>query len=86
MPRVTLSYRRDDSAGISRLIFERLKRRYGSDSVFMDIDAIEFGEDYRDRLRQALQQTDFLLVLIGPRWLGPGLTPATIASTTRMTT
>ena len=71
MPRVTLSYRRDDSAGIARLIFERLKPRYGADSVFMDIDAIEFGEDYRDKIHQALGQTDFLLVLIGPRWLGP---------------
>jgi hypothetical protein len=71
MPRVTLSYRRDDSAGIARLIFERLKPRYGGDSVFMDIDAIEFGEDYRDKIHQALGQTDFLLVLIGPRWLGP---------------
>ena len=45
MPRVTLSYRRDDSAGIARLIFERLKPRYGGDSVFMDIDAIEFDRD-----------------------------------------
>jgi hypothetical protein len=71
MPRVTLSYRRDDSAGIARLIFERLKPRYGGDSVFMDIDAIEFGEDYRDKIHQALGQTDFLLVLIGQRWLGP---------------
>ena len=71
MPRVTLSYRRDDSAGIARLIFERLKPRYGAESVFMDIDAIEFGEDYRDKIHQALGQTDFLLVLIGPRWLGP---------------
>jgi hypothetical protein len=71
MPRVTLSYRREDSAGIARLIFERLKPRYGADSVFMDIDAIEFGEDYRDKIQHALGQTDFLLVLIGPRWLGP---------------
>jgi hypothetical protein len=37
----------------------------------MDIDAIEFGEDYRERIHHALRQTDYLLVLIGPRWLGP---------------
>jgi len=71
MPRVTLSYRRDDSAGIARLIFERLRSRYGHDSVFMDIDAIELGEDYRERIHHALSNTDYLLVLIGPRWLGP---------------
>lgn len=37
----------------------------------MDIDAIEFGEDYRKRIYHALRQTDYLLVLIGTRWLGP---------------
>jgi predicted ATPase len=71
MPRVTLSYRREDSAGIARLIFERLTNRYGIESVFMDIDAIEFGADYRERIYDALRQTDYLLLLIGSRWLGP---------------
>lgn len=71
MPRVTLSYRRDDSAPTARLIFERLRAYYGPESVFMDIDSIEFGEDFRERIHHALRQTDYLLVLIGPRWLGP---------------
>ena len=71
MPRVTLSYRRDDSSGAARAIYDRLRSRYGPDSVFMDIDAIQFGEDYRKRIHQALRQTDYLLVLIGPKWLGP---------------
>jgi virginiamycin B lyase len=53
------------------LIFERLRQRYGLESVFIDIDAIEFGEDYRERIHQALRGTDYLLVLIGSRWLGP---------------
>ncbi|HTU68973.1 MAG TPA: TIR domain-containing protein [Candidatus Baltobacteraceae bacterium] len=71
MPRVTLSYRREDSAGLARLIFERLKNRFGAGAVFMDFDAIEFGQDYRERIDDALRQTDYLLLLIGPRWLGP---------------
>lgn len=71
MPRVTLSYRRDDSAAIARLMFEHLRSRYGLDNVFVDIDSIEFGEDYRERIYHALGRTDYLLVLIGPKWLGP---------------
>ncbi len=71
MPRVTLSYRRDDSAAIARLVFEHLRSRYGIDNVFVDIDSIEFGEDYRERIYHALRRTDYLLVLIGPKWLGP---------------
>jgi uncharacterized membrane protein YhaH (DUF805 family) len=71
MPRVTLSYRRDDSAAIARLVFEHLRSRYGLDNVFVDIDSIEFGEDYRERIHHALGRTDYLLVLIGSKWLGP---------------
>jgi predicted ATPase len=37
----------------------------------MDIDAVEFGVDYRERIAGALQNTDYVLALIGPRWLGP---------------
>lgn len=70
MPRVTLSYRRDDSAAIARLIFGRLTRCYGAESV-LDINGIEFGEDYRERVNQALRHSEHLLVLIGSRWLGP---------------
>ena len=71
MPRITVSYRRDDSSAAARAIYDRLRTRYGSDSVFMDIDVVDLGEDYRKRIYQAISQTDCLLVLIGPRWLGP---------------
>jgi|GEM_PF-4146981 hypothetical protein len=71
MPRVTLSYRREDSSAAARAIYDRLRARYGLDSVFMDIDAIEFGEDYRKRIYSALRETDYLLVLMGQRWVGP---------------
>jgi len=71
MARVTVSYRRDDSPAAARAIYERLRSRYGADAVYMDVDDLELGEDYRKRISQAISQTDCLLVLIGPRWLGP---------------
>jgi TIR domain len=70
MPRITISYRRTDSAAITGRLFDRLTRHFGDDSVFMDIDTIPFGVDFRHYIREALTSTDFMLVVIGPQWLG----------------
>jgi hypothetical protein len=65
-----LSYRRDDSKWIAGRIFDRLEGHYGKDNVFMDIDAIPLGLDFREHLQQSLQRCDILLAIVGPRWLG----------------
>jgi len=71
MPRITISYRRSDSAGITGRIYDRLTTHFGDGSVFMDIDTIPLGVDFRKYVDGALKQTDFLLVVIGSQWLGP---------------
>ncbi|HEV2958025.1 MAG TPA: ABC transporter substrate-binding protein [Xanthobacteraceae bacterium] len=70
MPKLILSYRRSDSAGIAGRIFDRLSSRYGHDSVFMDVDNIPFGIDFRQYIREALAECDALIVVVGPRWVG----------------
>jgi hypothetical protein len=40
MPKITVSYRRNDSDAITGRIFDRLVAHYGADSVFRDIDNI----------------------------------------------
>ena len=72
MARIALSYRRADSAAISGRIFDRLTQRYGSGSVFMDIDEIPFGIDFRDHIAKVLAQCDAVVAVIGPGWLGVG--------------
>jgi WD40 repeat protein len=72
MPKIVISYRREDSLGITGRIFDRLCILYGKNSVFMDIHGIADGEDFRKRIAQALRKCDVLLVIIGPKWLGPG--------------
>ncbi len=37
----------------------------------MDVDTIPFGVDFRKYVDDALERTDFLLVIIGSHWLGP---------------
>jgi hypothetical protein len=70
MPKITVSYRRDDSEAITGRIFDRLVANYGKESVFRDIDNIPPGVDFRKHIDGALKETDVLMVVIGRRWLG----------------
>ena len=51
-------------------ICDQLKARYGNDSVYMDIDNIPVGVDFREHIYAALDQTDVLVAIVGPKWLG----------------
>ena len=70
MSKIIVSYRRSDSAAITGRIFDRLIDRYGEELVFMDIDRIPFGTDFRHHIQDALRDADILLAVIGPTWLG----------------
>jgi TolB-like protein len=70
MARIFVSYRRDDSAAIVGRIYDRLVGHYGAASVFLDIDSIPAGLDFRERVKDTIRQSDIVLVVIGPGWLG----------------
>ena len=68
MPKIFISYRRDDSIAMAGRIDDRLVSRFGRDSVFRDLDAISLG-DYRIPIANAINECDVLLALIGEQWL-----------------
>jgi hypothetical protein len=70
MAKITVSYRRADSDAMTGRIFDRLAQNYGRGSVFRDIDNIPPGTDFREYINNALHETDVLLVVVGPKWLG----------------
>lgn len=70
VPRILISYRRRDSAAITGRLYDRLVQRYGASSLFLDIDNIPYGPDFRQHVRDALSQTDLVLLVIGPDWVG----------------
>jgi hypothetical protein len=70
--KIVLSYRRADTAGLAGRIFDRLVNRFGTASVFMDIDSIPLGTDFRDYIQKELGQSDIVLVVMGRQWLGTG--------------
>lgn len=71
MPKIVISYRRSDTQAIAGRIYDRLVTHYGDESVFMDIDKIPIGTDFRQYIRDELRTADLFLAVIGPRWLGP---------------
>jgi hypothetical protein len=69
MPTVFVSYRRGDSEGQARALSLELVKMLGKDSVFMDVDSIGLGRDFRQVLQERLRSCDAVLALIGPGWL-----------------
>jgi hypothetical protein len=69
MRTVFVSYRRGDSEGQARALNFELVKLIGKDSVFMDVDSIALGQDFRHVLHERLESCDLMLVLIGPGWL-----------------
>lgn len=68
--KVFISYRRDDAAGFSHAIYDRLVEHLPRERVFMDVAGIDAGEDFTAKLENALGQCDVMIALIGKRWLG----------------
>jgi TIR domain-containing protein len=72
MADICISYRRADSQAITGRIFDRLIANYGKDSIFIDIDNIPAGTDFRQYLAETLLKASVLLAVVGPKWLGAG--------------
>lgn len=70
MSKLLISYRRADTAAIAGRIRDRLALHFGEDRIFMDIDAIPIGVDFRTHLGRAVESADAVLVLIGDDWAG----------------
>ena len=66
--RIFISYRRQDSAGTAGRISDRLVDEFGENNIFMDIEAIELGVDFVQRIEEAVSSCDVLLAVIGPTW------------------
>jgi hypothetical protein len=69
VPGVFISYRRDDCAGHAGRLYDRLAEHFGEERVFMDIDAIDPGVDFGERIEEAVASCDLFIALIGDDWL-----------------
>lgn len=69
LPSIFVNYRRNDSEGEAGRLFDELAARFGENSVFMDVAAIEPGRDFRKAIDQSVASCTVLLAMIGLEWL-----------------
>jgi hypothetical protein len=63
MSKYFISYRRDDSLDIAGRIYDRLAVHFGPGEVFLDVDTIPFGVDFRAYLTEWVSRCDVVLVV-----------------------
>ena len=66
---IFISYRRSESLAQARALYERLARDFAG-RVFIDLEGIDYGDDFVASLQRQLIGCEAMLVLIGRRWLG----------------
>ena len=69
MDSVFINYRRGETAGEARALFNELAAILGKNAVFMDVDNITLGRDFRQVLQERLASCKLMLALIGRNWL-----------------
>jgi hypothetical protein len=68
-PKIFLCYRREDTQGFARGIYESLAGKYGHEQVFRDIDSTPVGVKFSAWIESRVGQCNVMVVLIGHSWL-----------------
>ena len=66
---IFISSRRADTESDVRRIYDRIVVHFGRTCVFLDVDTIPLGIDFREVLSAAVDRCDVLLALVGHEWL-----------------
>ena len=66
---IFICYRREDSADVTGRIYDRLVHHFGREPVFMDVDSITPGYDFRPQIDQKIKVCSIAIVVIGDKWL-----------------
>jgi TIR domain len=66
---IFISYRRAAHSGYTGAIYDRLSAHFGADRVHVDVDTIEPGEDFAERIETVVAASQACVVVIAPGWL-----------------
>src|SRR2546427_10609964 len=67
---IAISYRREDSLPIAGRLYDRLEAKFGKQNVFMDFDSIRPGSDFRQQIKNRIEQCKVMIAMIGPNCNG----------------
>lgn len=70
--KIFISYRRTDTRHMAGRIWDRLSSEYGADNIFFDADSIPAAVDFRHHIKDAMEKSYVVLMLIGDRWQKKG--------------
>lgn len=68
MPDVFVNYRTGDEESAATMIARELTRRFGGERIFFASNSIEPGRRFPVELIKAVEESEALLAVIGPRW------------------
>ena len=68
MAGIFINYRRDNSRGLAGRLSDHLRRTFGAEAVFMDVDAMKPGLDFVKQLDVQVAQCNVVLAIIGTNW------------------
>lgn len=69
-PKVVISYRRSDAPAEARTLHRALTGGQPSSRIFLDIDSMQPGRDFRAQLAAVIRRCDVLVAVVGPGWVG----------------
>src|SRR5271170_5759592 len=69
MPKIFISYRREDAPFEAAWIRDQFVSHFGETDIFLDIDAIPVGTDFRTEIEERVGECDYLVAVIGRSWL-----------------
>lgn len=65
---IFISYRRDDAAGFVGLLGQALRYKFRDAEMFIDIQSLSLGVDFKESIIRAIWQSTIMIVVIGPKW------------------
>ena len=66
---IFICYRREDAGYATGRIYDRLVDHFGAERVFMDVEAIALGCDFRSEIDRTIEVCSIVIVVIGDAWL-----------------
>jgi hypothetical protein len=69
LPRIFISYRRDDSPAQAGRLYGELRDHFGKHAVYRDVDSMKPGEQFVDRIERELRSAAAVVAVIGDSWL-----------------
>ena len=69
LPRIFISYRREDTGGWAGRVADCLIAIFGKNNIFFDVDTINPGSNFVQALNDRAANCDVLLAVIGKNWL-----------------